>query len=123
MRNGSPSSRKSRSPTMNLRGSRGSPGSVMDMFFLPLARLGCARRWPAGSPGRPPDRATSADPLAADAEPLLGAVAGRLLRPRLQARVEAGLAGVGLADRVREDAVGVDLERQVGPAGQDLGGR
>src|SRR5579863_9951047 len=98
MRNGSPSSRKSRSPTMNLRGSRGSPGSVMDVFFLP-SRAFRSRAAVAGRELRP---ATNIEwlrrALAGDAEPLLGSVAGRLLLPRLQARVEAGLAGVGLAD-------------------------
>ena len=42
--------------------------------------------------------------------------------PGLQSPVEVGVGLVGLADRVTEDAVGVDLVRQVGPAGNDLAG-
>src|SRR5580704_18997172 len=91
------------------------------MFSSFLLRAWAARG--GGRPGGPAGhqkRATAPDLLAADAEPLLGPVAGRLLLPGLQARVEAGLAGVGLADRAREDAIGVDLEGQVRPARQHL---
>src|SRR5579864_2596393 len=58
--------------------------------------------------------------LAGDAEPLLRPVGGRLLLPGRQARAQRALARVGLAHRVRVDAVRVDLEGQVAPAGEHL---
>src|ERR1700744_239542 len=89
-------------------------------LFPSMAWRGPAKEPSAGHSGQVPVLAVRRALVARDAEALLRSVAGRLLLPVLQARAQAALARVGLAHRVGEDAVGVDLEGQVAPAGQHV---
>ena len=100
----------------------GSPGVRVECrCFLPflLAAWRARARVAGRGPGRPHgecDGLPRCRQLAGDGEPLLGAVLADCCCQACRPGVEVGLAGVGLADGVGEDAVGVDLERQVAPA-------
>ena len=61
--------------------------------------------------------------LLVDLEALRVSVGDEVLLPRLETDVEVGLVQVRLPDGVREDAVRVDLEREVLPAGRHVLGR
>src|SRR5665647_374917 len=108
---GRPSSRKSRSPISNV-----------GMTRSPCFGGPSGQQVPGGSTrgGGRPSAPGAPRGSVVDREALVVAVGGRRVLPRQQPVLQARVGHVRLAYGVVEDAVGVDLERQVLPAVDDV---